>query len=57
MQTEKVACCLLKGEFDKQYGVGWNYVVGRNFGSHVVHQTKKYIYFQVKDTSVLLWKA
>lgn len=38
-------------------GNGWNCVVGRNFGGHVIHQTKKYIFFQVRELSVLLWKA
>ena len=38
-------------------GFGWNCVVGRNFGGHVIHQTKKYIFFQVKELSILLWKA
>jgi len=56
-RQEKQLANYLKTEFDKQYGVGWNCVVGRNFGSHVVHQTKKYVYFQVRDTFVLLWKA
>ena len=56
-RQEKQLANFLKTEFDKQYGVGWNCVVGRNFGSHVVHQTKKYVYFQVRDTFVLLWKA
>lgn len=38
-------------------GNGWNCVVGRNFGGHVIHQTKKYIFFQVKELSILLWKS
>jgi dynein light chain LC8-type len=46
----------LKNEMDKR-GNGWNCVVGRNFGGHVIHQTKKYVFFQVRELSVLLWKA
>jgi len=30
---------------DKEDGYGWNCVVGKNFGSHIIHQTKKYIFF------------
>lgn len=56
-RQEKQLAQHLKNEFDKQYGVGWNCVAGRNFASHVVHQTKKYIYFEIKDTCVLLWKS
>lgn len=46
----------LKTEMDKR-GNGWNCVIGRNFGAHVIHQTKKYVNFQVRELSVLLWKA
>jgi len=56
-KQEKMLANYLKQEFDKFEGLGWNCVVGRNFGSHIVHQTKKYIYFQVRDIYVLLWKA
>lgn len=55
-RQEKVLSRFLKNEMDKR-GNGWNCVVGRDFGGHVIHQTKKYIFFQVKELSVLLWKA
>ena len=32
-------------EFDKKYNPTWHCVVGRNFGSHVTHETKHFIYF------------
>lgn len=35
----------IKYEFDKFDGHGWNCIVGRNFGSHVIHQTKKYVFY------------
>jgi dynein light chain LC8-type len=48
----------MKLHFDKLDGpAGWNCVVGRNFGSHIIHQTKKYVFFQIKELSFLLWKA
>jgi dynein light chain LC8-type len=55
-RQERVISRFLKNEMDKR-GNGWNCVVGRNFGGHVIHQTKKYVFFQVRELSVLLWKA
>lgn len=56
MKQEKVIARYLKTEMDKR-GNGWNCVVGRNFGGHVIHQTKKYVFFQVRELSILLWKS
>ena len=36
----------------------WNCIVGKNFGSHVVHQSRSYMFANLNDEiSVLLWKA
>ena len=56
-KQEKTLANFIKTELDKFAGLGWNCVVGRNFGSHITHQTKKYIYYTVKDFSILLWKS
>jgi dynein light chain LC8-type len=42
-KQERVLSRYLKNEMDKN-GSGWNCVVGKNFGAHVIHQTKKYIF-------------
>ncbi len=42
---------------DKSGGPGWNCIVGKNFGAHVIHQAKKYVFLQMRELSVLLWKA
>ena len=42
-KQERVLSRYLKSEMDKN-GSGWNCVVGKNFGAHVIHQTKKYIF-------------
>jgi dynein light chain LC8-type len=47
----------LKLELDKNEGMGWNVVVGSDFGSHVFHRTKKYIYVRVLELYVLIWKS
>ncbi len=64
-KTEKQISHMIKYEFDKVKfkslfkfaGFGWNCIVGRNFGSQVTHQTKKYIFFSIKELNFLLWKA
>lgn len=48
----------IREEFDKEYGRGWNCVVGRHFGAYVTHEIKTYIYFSVVPrVSILLWKS
>lgn len=55
-KQERVLSRYLKNEMDKQ-GVGWNCVVGKNFGAHVIHQTKKYMFMEYRELSILLWKS
>ena len=49
----------IKQTFDKQFDPSWNCVVGKNFGSHVINQTKSYMFATYKndEMSVLLWKS
>ena len=35
----------------------WHCIVGTNFGSHVVHQTKNFIYFYLGQTAVLIFRS
>ena len=55
-RQEKLISRYLKTELDKT-GIGWNCVVGKNFGAHVIHQTKKYVFFEIRELSILLWKS
>ena len=47
----------IKKEFDASYGGVWHCIVGRNFGSFVVHQSRTFIYFYLGQTAVLLFKS
>ena len=48
--TKSLACALV--------GESWNCVVGKNFGSHVIHQTEGYLFCNYRDEiSILLWKS
>ena len=33
----------IRDNFDKDYGYGWNCIVGKSFGSCVTHEMKKYM--------------
>jgi dynein light chain LC8-type len=57
-RTEKDIANLIKTEFDQKYDKVWNVIVGRDFGSHVVYQTKRYIFLSYNEnTHILIWKS
>ena len=56
-QTEEEIAQNIKNELDKNESLGWNVIVGKDFGSHVFHQTKRYIYLSVFELSILIWKS
>ena len=41
----------------QRFGKTWHAVVGRNFGSFVVHESRSFIYFYIGKVAVLLFKA
>jgi dynein light chain LC8-type len=40
---DKDIAAFIKKEFDKNYNPTWHYIVGRNFGSYITHETKHLI--------------
>jgi len=55
--SEVQMCAYIKREFDKKYSPTWHVVIGTNFGSHVVHATKHFIYFYLGQKAILLFKS
>ena len=55
--TENDICSQIKNGLDKEFSLGWNVVVGRDFGSHVIHKTKHYMFMKVMELSILIWKS
>ena len=47
----------IKKEFDKEYGCGWQCVVGSNFGCYFTHKQGTFIYFSVEKLNFLIFKA
>lgn len=57
-RTERDIANNIKETFDTKYEKVWNVIVGRDFGSHVVYQTKRYIFMSYNEnTYVLIWKS
>ena len=57
-RTERDVANTLKADLDQKYDKVWNVVVGRDFGSHVVYQTKRYVFLSYNEnTCILIWKS
>ncbi|CAL9685505.1 unnamed protein product [Knipowitschia caucasica] len=54
---EKDIAAYVKKEFEKKYNPTWHCIVGRNFGTHMTHEAKHFIYFYVEQVAVLLFKS
>lgn len=47
----------IKKEFDREYGGGWQCVVGSNFGCFITHKEGSFIYFALETLKFLIFKA
>ncbi|OVA20339.1 Dynein light chain [Macleaya cordata] len=47
----------IKKEFDKNYGGGWQCVVGSNFGCFFTHSKGTFIYFALETLNFLIFKG
>jgi dynein light chain LC8-type len=56
-ELHNVMAKYIKKDFDATYGGVWHCVVGRNFGSFVVHQSRTFVYFYLGQIAVLLFKS
>lgn len=46
----------IKAFFDKNYAPNWHCVVGKHFASYVTYQSKNYIFCQIGQHAILLYK-
>ncbi|CCW63455.1 unnamed protein product [Phytomonas sp. EM1] len=56
-QMEKDIAARIKREFDKRYHPTWQCIVGRTFGADIAYESKHFIFFNIGQLSVLLWKT
>ncbi|XP_043851289.1 dynein light chain 1, cytoplasmic-like [Dromiciops gliroides] len=52
---EKYIASYIKA-FDK-YNPTWHCILGRNFGTYLMHETKHFIYFYLGQAAILLFKS
>ena len=57
LTVERDIAAYIKKEFDKNHYPTWHCVVGKSFGSFVTHETKHFIYFNIGQYAILLFKA
>lgn len=58
IEADGLACAeKIKNEFDERWSPHWHVILGRNFGSFVTHETKKFLFFYIGDRAVMLFKA
>ena len=56
--TEGLKCAeQIKLKFDEDWGPNWHVIIGRNFGSFVTHETKKFVFFYLGERGIMLFKA
>ncbi|XP_040111533.1 dynein light chain 1, cytoplasmic-like [Oryx dammah] len=53
---EKDIVAHIKKEFEK-YNPTWQCLVGRNFGSYVIHETEHFVSFYLGQVAILLFKS
>ena len=46
----------LKTKFEERWAPHWHVIMGRNFGSYVTHETKKFVFFYLDDKEIMIFK-
>jgi len=47
----------LKKWLDDTYEPYWHVIFGRNFGTYVVHEKSRFLYFYIEKDAFLMYKA
>lgn len=50
------AVSAIKDALDVKYGGPWHVVVGKHYGSKVIHEARHFCCFYVKDLCVTIWR-
>eukprot|EP00919_Chromeraceae_sp_WS-2016_P034156 GHVR01080977.1.p1 GENE.GHVR01080977.1~~GHVR01080977.1.p1 ORF type:complete len:114 (+),score=24.27 GHVR01080977.1:42-383(+) len=48
---------IIKEEFDKKWDCYWQVVVGKNFGCHVIHEQRRFLYFYLGQFAFFIFKG
>lgn len=47
----------IKKRLDDELEPHWHVIIGNSFGSHVVHDSLRYVFFKLKGRSYLIYKS
>ena len=56
-QDDKSIAQFIRERLEERDPGKWNVILGRDFGSHVVHLSKRYGYFKLGEQNILIWKS
>lgn len=56
-KNEKEIAEYIREKFELKEEGKWNVVIGKDFGSHVVHKSRRYGLFQVGELNILIWQS
>lgn len=57
MHTNEEIASHLKDQLNRKYNGDWHCIVGRNFGSYTTYETGHYIYFNIAQYRIFLFKT
>ncbi|KAL3781164.1 hypothetical protein HJC23_008066 [Cyclotella cryptica] len=47
----------IKEHMDEMWSPNWHVICGRNFGSLVTHEAKRFVYFYAFDRAIMIYKS
>lgn len=53
---KKIVESIRKKLEDKAEGK-WNVIMGKDFGTHIVHKSRRYAFIQVGELNILIWQS
>lgn len=56
-KSEKAMAEFIRTKLEEKEEGKWNVIIGKDFGTHVVHRSRRYGYFQVGEINILIWQS
>jgi len=47
----------IKSELDIRWSPYWHVIIGKSFGSHVIHENRTFVFFYVGDKAIMVFKT
>jgi hypothetical protein len=56
-KSERAMAEYIRARLEEKEEGKWNVIIGKSFGTSVVHKSRRYGYFQVGEINILVWQA